>query len=104
MFIRYLRVGDGSYARAKLLFEGERQGAPGVGFAGASWGAKREASPLILARGSGRALEGNQRRGALARDLATNRPSEIVQISSERMDLRVANRLSCAGAALRGER
>ena len=37
MFIRYLRVGDGSYARAKLLFEGERQGAPGDGFAGASW-------------------------------------------------------------------
>lgn len=46
-------------------------------------------SPLILRRGSGRAVEGNQKRGALARILAANRPSEIVQISTERVDLRV---------------
>lgn len=56
---------------------------------------------MILASGSGRALEGNQKRGALFALLATNRPSEIVQISSERVDLRVANRLTSAAFFLR---
>ena len=47
---------------------------------------------MTLLWGSGRALTGNQKRGALSRDLAANRPVEIVQISVEQMDLRVANR------------
>ncbi len=49
---------------------------------------RAKASLVTLTRGSGRALEGNQKRGALSRNLATNRPSEIVQISRERIDLR----------------